>query len=200
MRYYVCVFFLLFCSIGVPAFSVIEMNSGIQFEMSEINPDPEATAAKIAAEHDANHKTNEVLMFTVGLATSAVCVFGAYIGAELAYLITDSTFDSDYSDYQPPEAHTCLGVPVVSVTPIRFLGSLSGAAACGGLSFLGIYYAKPSKPPSERFIGKSPEYVKAYTAAYTSKARSNRIKLAAAGTATGCLGCIGVSLFIEAPY
>ena len=198
MRYYVCVFFLLLFSIGVPVFSATEIDSEIQFEMSEINRDPEATAAKMVAEHDADHKTNDVLMFTAGLATSAACVFGAYIGAQLAYLITDSTLDYDYADYQPPAAHTCLGVPVASVTPIRFLGSLSGATACGGLSFLGIYYAKPSKPPSERFIGKSPEYVKAYMAVYTSKARSNRIKSAAAGTATGCLGFI--VLFIEAYY
>lgn len=161
---------------------------------SERHPDEEAAAIKMAAEHDADHKTHNVLWFTAGLAASAGCVFGAYIGTELAYAITDSTFDYDYSEYQPPEAHTCLGVPVASVTPIRFLGFFLGTAACGGLSYFGIYAAKPSKPLSERFIGKSPEYIAAYMAAYTSKARSNRIKSAAAGTVTGCGG---VFLFIR---
>ena len=107
-------------------------------------------------------------------------------------MITESTLDYDYADYQPPESHTCLGVPIASVTEIRVLGAFSGFAACGGLSFLGIYHVKPSKLPSERFIGKSPEYVASYTAAYTSKARSNRIKAAAAGTVAGC----GVLFFI----
>jgi len=173
------------------AFGATEIESGTQFGMSERHPDEEAAAAKMAAEHDADQKTNNVLWFTAGLATSAACVFGTCIGAELTDMIIESTFDHDYYD-QPPEAHTCLGGPVASVTEIRVLGTFAGTAVCGGLSFLGIYYAKPSKPPSERFIGKSPEYVKSYLSAYTSKARSNRIKSAAAGTATGC----GILLFL----
>lgn len=173
------------------AFGATEIESGTQFGLSERHPNEEATAMKMAAEHDADHKTNDVLWFTAGLATSAACVLGAYIGTKLAYMITESTFDYDYYD-QPPESHTCLGRSVASVTEIRLLGTFSGAAACVGLSFLGIYYVKPSKPLPERFIGKSPEYVKSYMAAYTSKARSNRIKSAAAGTATGC----GILFFI----
>ena len=169
------------------AFGATEIESGTESGMSERLPDEEAAAVKMAAEYDADDKTNTLLWFTAGVATSAACVFGAGIGTQLAYLITESTVDYSYSEYQPPEAHTCLGVPVASVTPIRLLGTFSGAATCGGLSLLGIYYAKPSKPLSERFIGKSPKYVKAYLVAYTSKARSNRIKSAAAGTTTGCV-------------
>lgn len=171
------------------AFGATDIESGTQFGMSERHPD---AALKMAAEHDADHKTHDVLWFTAGLATSAACVLGAYIGTKLAYMITESTLDYDYHD-QPPESHTCLGRSVASVTEIRWLSTFSGAAACVGLSFLGIYHVKPSKPLPERFIGKSPEYVASYMAAYTSKARSNRIKSAAAGTATGC----GILFFIS---
>lgn len=49
-------------------------------------------------------------------------------------------------------------------------------------------------PPTQRFIGKSPEYISAYTDAYKSKARWIRVQMAASGAATGCVvsiaGCI----------
>ena len=140
---------------------------------------------KMAAAHDANHDINQFLWFTAGLGMTAACVLGTYIGSSIIHKITYSPFDYDYSEMQPLEGDECLGVPVASVTPIRILGYFGGASTCGGLSFLGIY-TKPSNPPSERFIGKSPEYVESYMAAYSSKARSIRIKSAAAGTATGC--------------
>ena len=48
-------------------------------------------------------------------------------------------------------------------------------------------------PPTERFIGKSPEYISAYTDTYKSKARWLQAQWAAGGAATGCgvsiLGC-----------
>ncbi|RKU21061.1 hypothetical protein C6499_22860 [Candidatus Poribacteria bacterium] len=181
--------------VTAPAFGATEIESGTQSGISESHPDEAAAAVKMAAEYEADHTTNNILWFTAGLATSAVCVLGGCIGAELTYMVTESTFDYDYHDH-PPEGHTCLGVSVPSVTEIRFLGTFSGAAACSGLSFLGIYHAKPSKPPPEKFIGKSPEYVKSYLSAYTSKARSNRIKSAVAGAVTGC----GIVLFIGTQY
>ena len=150
---------------------------------------------KMAAEHDADHDINQFLWFTAGLGTTAACVLGAYIGSHIAHRITYSPFDYAYPETEPPKGDKCLGVPIASVTPIRILGNLGGASACGGLSFLGIY-AKQSNPPSERFIGKSPEYVESYMAAYSSKARSNRIKPAAAGTATGC-GILLLSILVD---
>lgn len=133
---------------------------------------------KMAAEYDADHDFNQVLWVTAGLGTTAACILGAYIGCLIADKVTYSSYD-DGGNMFPPNLD------------ILILGTLGGASACGGLSFLGIY-AKPSKPPSERFIGKSPEYVESYMAAYTSKARWLRIKSAAGGTATGC----GVALWL----
>ena len=150
---------------------------------------------KMAAEHDADHDINQFLWFTAGLGTTAACFLGAYIGSHIAHKITYSPFDYDYAETQPPEGDKCLGAPIASVDPIRMLGYFGGTSACGGLSFLGIY-AKPSNPPSERFIGKSPEYVESYMAAYSSKARSNRIKASAAGTATGC-GAFLLFIFVD---
>jgi hypothetical protein len=139
----------------------------------------------MAAEHDADQDINQFLWFTAGLGTTAACCLGVYIGSYIAHRITYSPLDYDYAGTQPPKGDKCLGAPIATVTPIRILGYFGGASTCGGLSFLGIY-TKPSNPPSERFIGKSPEYVESYMAAYSSKARSIRIKSAAAGTATGC--------------
>ena len=49
-------------------------------------------------------------------------------------------------------------------------------------------------PPTERFIGKSPEYISTYTDTYKSKARSIQMTSASLGVATGCgisiVGCI----------
>ena len=152
--------------------------------------------AKMAAERDADRDINRFLWFTVGLGTTAVCCLGAYIGSAIAHEFTSLPTDYHYApEDEPPwvPEKECLGFPIV--TSIRRLGTIGGASACGGLSFLVIYVAQ-SNPPSERFIGKSPEYVESYMAAYTSKARSNRIKSAAAGTATGC----GVLLWLINTY
>ena len=146
---------------------------------------------KMAAEHDANHDINRFAWFTVGLWTTTLCCLGAYIGYTIAHKVTYSPYDYNYAGTAPPNGDECLGASIPTVTPIRFLGTLGGASACGGLSFLGIY-VKQSNLPSERFIGKSPEYVEFYMAAYTSKARAIRIKSAAAGSATGCSILLGL--------
>ena len=140
---------------------------------------------KMAAERDADHDINHFLWITAGLGTTAVCCLGAYIGYIITDSVTYSPYDYNYEGGMTPQtSDRCLGVPVANVTPIRFIGYFGGGSACVGLSFLGIY-VKPSSPPPERFIGKSPEYIEYYTAVYTSKARSNRIKAAAAGTVAG---------------
>ena len=136
---------------------------------------------KMAAEYDADHDINHFLWVTAGLGTATACCLGAYIGSDIADKVTYTPYVNDGGQMYPPNLD------------ILILGALGGASACGGLSFLGIY-AKQSNPPSERFIGKSPEYVEYYTTAYTSKARSIRIKSAASGTVTGCVVFLGLIL------
>ena len=50
----------------------------------------------------------------------------------------------------------------------------------------GTYFYRPSPPPS-RFVGKSPDYVAAYTQTYTSKRGGIQARWATAGCVTGCL-------------
>ena len=45
------------------------------------------------------------------------------------------------------------------------------------------HYNTPPHPPIERLIGKPPEYVKAYTVAYSKKMRSKQLITASAGAA-----------------
>ena len=55
-----------------------------------------------------------------------------------------------------------------------------------------------SSPDPSRLVGKSPEYVKAYTKAYKEKAKSQRMKNTAAGCAasTVLVGCIAGILWV----
>ena len=58
-----------------------------------------------------------------------------------------------------------------------------------------IYPHNPS-PPLERFLGKTPEYIKAYTQVYRSKTISLRKRLVTAGSLTSNLGVAGMILSI----
>ena len=63
--------------------------------------------------------------------------------------------------------------------------------AAGTLSLLIPYYIRPSNPPPERLIGKSPEYVTVYADVYRAKMRSYQIKTVAVGSIFGCLTLTG---------
>ena len=49
------------------------------------------------------------------------------------------------------------------------------------------YYPPPPDPPTNRFIGKTPQYVDTYIATYKTKSRNRQTLLAAAGVANGCI-------------
>ena len=63
---------------------------------------------------------------------------------------------------------------------------------------LAMIYQRKTDPLAYRLIGKSPEYVQAYTDAYISKTRLIRTKSAAAGIGVGCgaaaLGILAIAL------
>ncbi len=65
-------------------------------------------------------------------------------------------------------------------------GCLVSTAGLGG-----SYLYQPS-PPSDRFLGKSPEYVAIYTTAYKSRVGSLQLRWAAAGCAGGGLIIFGL--------
>ena len=72
-------------------------------------------------------------------------------------------------------------------TSLWFLGG-----CCYGI---GISIARRHEPslPAERLLGKSPEYVAFYAAAYRAKAKSLQVNSASAGCAVG--GIVSVLLF-----
>lgn len=69
-------------------------------------------------------------------------------------------------------------------------------SAMGTLSLLVPYYSRPSNPPPERLIGKSPEYVTFYADAYRAKMGSYQLKSVAAGSIFGCITLTGGVLII----
>ena len=71
-----------------------------------------------------------------------------------------------------------------------FYGTAAMSAA-GAFSLLFRYHSRPSNPPPERLIGKSPEYVKFYADAYQTRMRSYRMKSVVAGSIFGCMTLTG---------
>ncbi len=71
-------------------------------------------------------------------------------------------------------------------TPFGYIVLPSGA--------IGTYFYQPAPPP-DRLIGKSPEYITAYTSAYQLKRGSIQARWTSAGCLSGCviLGTVAVS-------
>ena len=61
---------------------------------------------------------------------------------------------------------------------------IGGGCLLGTLSVASAYTHQPT-PPQGRFLGKSPEYILAYTNAYESKARRLQVESAAIGCIAG---------------
>ncbi len=121
---------------------------------------------------DVKRDMKESLWFTLGLVgSSAGTVTGCASGVLVALLI-----DFDL-------------IPIVPDAPD--IGCvLAGTILFGVLAVpISVYmYPHSPSPPPERLLGKTPEYVAAYTQAYRSKAISLRKKLVTAGSITSNLG------------
>ena len=126
------------------------------------------------AEADANSDMSDgakaMLFLLGGLGSTAGCLIGCVGGCLLGTRI-DGGADLLFS---PSE----VGCAVASAI-------LLGAFAMP----LGVdLYPHNVTPPPERLLGKSPEYVEAYTQIYTSKITSLRKRLVIAGSITGNVG------------
>ena len=122
--------------------------------------------AKADAESDAKHDVDVLAYFGSGMsATFAAAMCGLMTGC-----IADLTVGYKQDDFS------------------YMIASMS---AVGTLSLLVPYYIRPSNPPPERLIGKSPEYVKFYADAYRTKMGSYQIKSVAAGSIFGCVTLTG---------
>ena len=130
--------------------------------------------AKAAAEQDASRDVNKLVWFGAGLVASSIIGWG---GASVGCLVG--------GQIDPPSGSGLLYTDTISDGQI--IGTLVGLVVGASIPLILIYNYKPN-PPSERFIGKSPEYIDHYTDAYRKKSRSIRMGAAAAGCVLpGCL-------------
>lgn len=130
---------------------------------------PIQAQAKADAIRDADRDMKKTWWFMFGLAGSTAgfvtgCVGGCFIGATE---VDDSTY--------------CI-IPATLV-----LGVLAMPAAV-------FEYPHNPNPPPKRLLGKSAEYVKAYTQAYRAKTISLRKRLVTAGSITSNLGFLALML------
>lgn len=170
--------------VNLPAVTVAQQNSVNPEAQAAIARDTEAMqlVAKVAAEQDATRDVNQLLWFGSGLGAAAIGSGIGVCGGCVAGLATN-----------PPEFD-----PVICLLPdVNVKGVFDGTAVGVGLGcivgsfvpLMGIYNYR-SNPPPKRLLGKSAEYVDAYTDAYIRKTRSIRTRSAATGVAT----CFGISL------
>lgn len=137
---------------------------------------------KAAAEQDASDDLNKPLWFISGTTAVGCALIGGFIGC----LVGESTAPSGGG----------LGfAPLIDFSDSAVTVGLIGCAAGALVPFIGIYNYQ-GNPPSERLLGKSPEYVESYTNAYKVKARLLRTSMAVAGAATagGGLGLCLIGL------
>ena len=137
-------------------------------------------AAKAAAEKDASGDINKLLWFGVG---AGICCIGGAVGALTGCFVgnlidpirIEPTAASGFGPYPVPDISNGEGVVI---------GSCIGFVAGVLVPFIGVYYSYQGNPPSDRLLGKSPEYIEVYTNAYKTKTRSLRTIWAAAGATT----------------
>lgn len=173
---------IVLLTINLPPVTVAQQSSVHPEAQAAITEDTESMrfAAKTAAEGDATRDVNQLLWFGAGIGIAVVC---GGVGA-LGGCVEGSSLN--------PEMAAPFGGACIVPSPNREqvvgtgVGTLIGASIGGLVSLIGSY-SYPSKPPTQRFIGKSPAYIEFYTKAYTRKTRWIRTRSAAAGVAA-CFG------------
>lgn len=119
--------------------------------------------AERQAKQDAEADLNKLLWIGTGFAVPLLPILGLLVGS----LGPQSVSSGD----------------MLSLSCQQGCGFFVGCAV-GCLVPLTLIRRYQPTPPSERFIGKSPEYVDAYTDAYKTRTRSRRIHYTATGVAS----------------
>lgn len=142
------------------------------------------SAVQAEAEADANSDMPKVRWFMLGAVSStAGCILGC-VGGCLVGRILDPGTAPDFFIYAPV---TSDGQASCLLTGAFLLGVLAVPAAV-------FDYPHNPNPPPERLLGKSAEYVEAYTQAYRAKTISLRKRLVTAGSITSNLGFLALML------
>ena len=150
-------------SIAVLMISVLFFNLAVNCFPQDIYPHDQA---KVDAEADMSSDA----WFLLGALAPVGCLIGYAIGTA----IDPKSVKSDYFSY------SCWTTP--NETQIN---SACTGLAVGMLMLPVSMAAIPVNPSPERFLGKSPEYVSAYTTVYKQQTQNSRMKMMAAGVAVG---------------
>ena len=146
---------------------LLTIASSYSFAQSAELPQTAITQAKT----DANSNVSKLSWVTVGLLAGTLSVVGCIAGFNVG----------THLNTEHPNDFTGKEISGMGI------GCLSG-----GIPLL-YTYIRNATPPAENFIGKSPEYVSAYTEAYKKEIKSTRLKYSALGfiassvTLTGCI-------------
>ena len=142
--------------------------------------------AEADAHRDVNRDMRESLWFLSGLMSSGVgCAAGGTGGFLFGLLIGGISETNCISFISDDPLESC---------------TIAGAILCGVLTVptaIFIYPHKPSPPP-ERLLGKSPEYIEAYTQIYKSEIASLRKTLVTKGSIAGNVGFVLAMLLLYA--
>ena len=137
-------------------------------------------SAETQAKRDAGADLNKLLWLGTSCAIPSLPILGLLAGS----LVPQSSSRGSGGGYQ-----------LISFSDQQALGfCVGGTFSCLGQLIL-IRRFRPI-PPSERFIGKSPEYVAVYTDVYKTRARWLRIQYTAVGCAIGA----GLLIFIDESF
>ena len=120
--------------------------------------------AKIDAERDANKDLKKSTVVAVGCGSCVTATLGAYIGLKLGQTLPQTGGGGFF--YGPSDQEgigCCIGGTVCFLLPNIFA------------------YNHLQKPPPERLLGKSPEYIEFYTVAYKKSIQKKWLNAAKLG-------------------
>ena len=162
MKFLRCLSCLL--SVWILALAGCGAKQSVQLPLAE--QDSIRSQAKAAATADATRDVKVLASFGAGMSAT----FAAGMCGLLTGFVADATLGQGQD------------------APFYLTASMSAA---GAFSLLFRYHIRPPNPPTERLIGKSPEYVKFYTDAYQARTHSYQMKSVAAGSIFGCMTLTG---------
>ena len=167
-RFHTLVILMVVLTFSAPFVTLAQQNTTQPEVPKDTTQDVNAIklAAKVDAEQDASNDHNKYLSIGMGACVPILSLATGLVGA-IAFAGESNGGWFGYG---------------FGINPYAFLG---GAALTGLASYWAIYSLN-SEPPALRLIGKTPEYVEAYTDAYKKKMRSLRMMWSAVGTG-GCL-------------
>ena len=162
----------------IPAFLMVTLLLFSTLPVSFAQQNSIQAQAEADAHKDIKRDMKESLWFTAGLIGSSVgTVTGCVSGILGGILIGD--FNILPNDIPPVESCGIGGVLLFGILAVP----------------IGVHlYPHSPRPPPERLLGKTPEYVAAYTQAYRSKAISLRKRWVTAGSITSNLGILTLLL------